>query len=265
MRRRHRARRRVRFIAVLSAVILGLGLLGYATFAGVQWRRDPLATPSSPAVDDPTGAAPPTVAAEAAGAVGPADSIQVPSTGTGRFQTAPGGSAPVGAGRVMRYLVVVEVGSGESPAAFASAVEVTLADRRSWISDRRWAFQRVSTGPSDFTVHLATPGTTVQMCDRFGLRTLGEVSCRVGRNVVINLKRWRLGVDWYSDALAEYRNMVVNHEVGHFLGHSHVRCPGAGKLAPVMQQQSFSLQGCTRNAWPYPDGKTYVTGPAATQ
>jgi hypothetical protein len=40
-----------------------------------------------------------------------------------------------------------------------------------------------------------------------------------GRNVVINLKRWLLGVPWYADALEDYRHMVVNHEVGHFLGH----------------------------------------------
>jgi Protein of unknown function (DUF3152) len=258
----------MRFTAVVSAVFFGLGLLGYAAGNRLNWPDALLAAPSSPAppINQPTPTPVPSVlAAKAVGtdAVGRAESIEVPSRGTGRFQTAPGGSTRVGVGRLLRYLVVAEIGSGESPAEFAAAVDATLADPRSWIADRRWAFQRVSTGPSDFTVHLATPGTTVQMCDRFGLRTLGEVSCRAGRNVVINLKRWRLGVDWYAGALSEYRDMVVNHEVGHFLGHSHVRCPATGRLAPVMQQQSFGLQGCARNPWPYPDGKTYVTGPAA--
>jgi Protein of unknown function (DUF3152) len=51
---------------------------------------------------------------------------------------------------------------------------------------------------------------------------------------------------------------VVNHEVGHWLGFGHSRCSGAGRLAPVMQQQSIGLEGCTFNPWPLPTERATI-------
>jgi hypothetical protein len=64
--------------------------------------------------------------------------------------------------------------------------------------------------------------------------------------------------------LAGYRQMVINHETGHFLGYNHMACPGKGKLAPVMQTQTIALNGCLPNSWPYPDRVHFVTGPPAS-
>ena len=70
---------------------------------------------------------------------------------------------------------------------------------------------------------------------------------------MINADRYLGGVGGYGAPLSVYRAYAVNHEVGHRLGKQHVSCPGGGQLAPVMQQQTISLQGCVANAWPYPD------------
>ena len=78
-------------------------------------------------------------------------------------------------------------------------------------------------------------------------------SCRVGRYVVINQERWKHASPAWNAAkgsLRGYRHMVVNHETGHWLGLGHAGCPGNGRPAPVMMQQSKGLDGCTFNPWP---------------
>ncbi len=190
-------------------------------------------------------------------------SPSIPASGPGTFTTAGGGSGTVGKGaRTLRYKVVVEKGLAQSATDVAGQVEEILADRRGWTADGRSGFKRVSTGTADFVVRLATPGTVDEICGRYGLRTRGEVNCSVGKDVVVNLKRWLLATPVYADDVDAYRALIINHEVGHFLGHGHVTCPGAGKPAPAMMQQIKGMRGCTPNVWPY-DGKgRLVTGPA---
>lgn len=171
---------------------------------------------------------------------------------TGRFALAPGGTAVVGAGgRIYRYRVEVEEGTGVDPVTFAAAVDQTLGDRRGWITADGISFQRVSDGTADFSIRLATPPTTDLLC--LPLDTEGQVSCGRNNMAVINLTRWQVGADPPKLALADYRNYVVTHEVGHLLGHPHVDCPGPGQPAPIMMQQTYSIGACAPNAWPLPD------------
>lgn len=184
----------------------------------------------------------------------------VPKRGSGSFTVAAGAGATVGAGKLLRYRVESENGSNEPPAVFAAAVDATLADPRGWTAAGEWSFRRVSSGPVDFVVRLATPDTVDRVCSAAGLDTAGYVSCRTGQFVMINLARWELAVPEYNGNIALYRNYVINHEVGHRLGHGHELCPGAGRPAPIMQQQTYGLKGCTQNGWPFINGH-YISGP----
>ncbi|KOA44089.1 hypothetical protein PG1528B_1408 [Bifidobacterium animalis subsp. lactis] len=85
----------------------------------------------------------------------------------------------------------------------------------------------------------------------------------MGDDVIVNRTRWDEAVDdWLAagGTLSRYRTMVVNHEVGHALGHldNETPCAGAGRPAPLMQEQSMFLDGCTVNPWPL-DSELWTT------
>ncbi len=189
----------------------------------------------------------------------PTASVPVPQNGPGTFAYA-GGTGPVlgTAGTLHRFRVAVENGTGQDPAAFATLAEQTLGDPRSWIAGGDVKFQLVpQTGPFDFTLYLATPGTSEKMCGQGGLHTDGFASCRLPGQVIINLARWLTAVPGYGAPLAAYQQFALNHEVGRELGKSNEACPGPGQLAPVMQNQTLGLKGCKANAWPYVAGSLY--------
>jgi hypothetical protein len=131
--------------------------------------------------------------------------------------------------------------------AFAATVVRVLNDARGWALDGRVRFVRVPSG-GDFTVWLAAASSMRS----FGPPCHPRYSCRRGRNVVINDDRWAGGSERWAGPLEEYRTMAVNHETGHWLGFGHASCPGSGRPAPVMMQQSKGTGDCAPNPWPLP-------------
>ncbi|MBM0226592.1 DUF3152 domain-containing protein [Micromonospora sp. ATA51] len=186
-----------------------------------------------------------------------------PTEASGSFAAADGRSPVRGyGGPLRRYRVAVEQGAGQDVDAFAATVDEVLGDRRSWIGSGELRVQRVAEeADADFTIYLATPATSERMCADGGLTTERYTSCRLPGRVIINLARWMESVPDYGAPLVVYRTYVINHEVGHEFGEVHQACPGPGEPAPVMQQQTYGLDGCVANAWPYVDGSRYSGEP----
>jgi hypothetical protein len=191
--------------------------------------------------------------------------VALPVRGEGEFAIASGSTPIMGTkGVLRRYQVAVEKGSSEDPSAFAKQVDATLGDARSWIGEHTIRLQRVSSGDPDFTVYLATRETAGRLCLRGGvnIESAGRpyTSCRTAGRAIINLDRWELAAPPYVASrtpLSVYRQYVINHEVGHELGHHHEDCPKAGGPAPVMVQQTLFLRGCKPYAWPLRNGKIF--------
>ncbi len=192
----------------------------------------------------------------------PSHHVDWDKPGTGRFSTAEASGSAVGHGRIRRYKVEVEQGTGVTAKSAAREIEAVLADPRGWTTNGHDGFQLVSSGPSDFEVKIASPDTVDAICGAAGLDTHGEVNCDVGSQVMVNLKRWETGSPEFSGPVGEYRALIINHEVGHRIGHGHEACPGPGKPAPAMMQQIYGLHGCEANAWPYDSHGHYLGGPS---
>jgi len=192
----------------------------------------------------------------------PAPRESPPHTGSGAFSTDLVGGPALGRGTDLRHFhVAVEKGIGLDLVPFAASVDTILGDPRSWIADGRLRLQRVGAAePADFTIYLASAGTSEQMCAEGGLDTDAYTSCQLSGQVIINADRWLGAVPEFEAPLAAYQAYAVNHEVGHQLGHQHEACPSPGAAAPVMQQQTLGMQGCLPNGWPYLGGRRQ-TGP----
>ncbi|MGA5000640.1 DUF3152 domain-containing protein [Streptomyces arboris] len=179
---------------------------------------------------------------------------------TGKFEAVPGLAKAPGKGQKYRYRIDVEKGLSLDAGLFAEAVQKTLNDDRSWAHNGAMTFERISSGSPDFVITLASPGTTGEWCAKSGLdTTIDNVSCDSASTdrVMINAYRWAQGSATFGPKkLLAYRQMLINHEVGHRLGYNHVSCRTPGALAPVMQQQTKSLDidgiKCKPNPWVHP-------------
>ncbi|MGE7386121.1 DUF3152 domain-containing protein [Streptomyces sp. NPDC004126] len=265
--RRAERRRRLRRTVLGSTALVALSgatyWLGHERGASTAARGGPspatgrAAAPAEHAAPPPSPS--PTASPTASPSTNPSPS---PTKAPGEFTASATAGRTQGEGRPRRWRVETENSSGVDPESAARDIEAILGDRRGWIRDPSYGFRLAGPGePVDFTVKIATPATTDRLCEVVTPELIGETNCQAHHTIVVNLKRWKEGSPKFRGSAAEYRALIINHEVGHELGRGHETCPRPGAPAPAMMQQIKGLQGCTSNAWPHTAGGTYLAGP----
>ncbi len=178
----------------------------------------------------------------------------MPRAGEGSFTVVDLPLGPtVRQGRDVTYSLEIEEGLEIDHTETAGLVQSVLHDERGWQTADGVRF--VPTGVEgiedvDIRIRLSTPDTTDELC--LPADTAGLYSCFNQGTAALNGARWINGTPSYDGELRAYRTHLINHEVGHGLGHGHPGCPGEGKPAPVMMQQSKGLDGCLARWWPVP-------------
>ena len=213
--------------------------------AGTRPAPSPASAASAPATvptttPAPTTATTPATTAAPVPATAPAPSAPTRVTTTTAAPTAPPAVVEI-AYRVERRV------ADDATAGFEAVVEATLSDPRGW---SRAGFHLVRRDDAPYLIVLAEGPEVDQLC--LPHDTYGEYSCQRSEVVALNAERWREATPKWTGDLATYRQMLVNHEVGHLLGQPHPRpqCPRPGQPAPLMAQQSTELDGCLPNPWP---------------
>ncbi|GAB3827672.1 DUF3152 domain-containing protein [Kribbella italica] len=212
---------------------------------------DPTATEGAPAESKPGKGGPQTPAKPAE------PPITYPEQGSVSYSVLPGAPETIGTeGRLLTFEIDIEDGiKGIDRTELARFVRTTYGAPQGWTAGGKWRFRQVGPGQDPgFKLMFVTPATRDILC---GGGCDHYTSCRIGQRVVLNIARWVNGVPNYGASLTEYRKYMLNHETGHRLGEAHELCPGPGRPAPVMQQQTLGLHGCTPYAWPYQDGRRY--------
>ena len=97
--------------------------------------------------------------------------------------------------RVLTYSVATRGTVGADGTGFAAAVAAVYADPRGWLRSHR-RFAQVATG-GDFTVVLAQ----ASLVPSYSRSCSALYSCRVGRNVILNVDRWRSGARAFPGSL----------------------------------------------------------------
>ena len=210
--------------------------------------------------------------------------LVIPTVGTGEFIVATGVDEPDTTAPVHWVRVEIEEGLPLTPEALAVYVMSVINDERGWGARGRMVFARTD-GAAEYRIIFATPETASKLCERPheaaedrieppGMNveptpspSVGasaspsldpsppspvEPSCATQGMIVIDTYRWADGIRSFEEDRVAARIYLLNHFLGHALGHPDAVCTEEGERASVMVDHEFDISPCLPGQWPNP-------------
>ena len=149
--------------------------------------------------------------------------------------------------KIIRYKVVIDPDVIKEyniriPVQIGYYIGMYLNDPDGW-SKHGYFFEPVET-TENVLIRVSSPGTIKSVCGLPSNLSCAELG---GRFMYLNAVRWFNGASASKLSLANYRQYMVSHEIGHILGFEHEKCPCKNCPAPIMMQQTKGIGECKPN------------------
>lgn len=122
-------------------------------------------------------------------------------------------------------------------------IMVYLNSPDGWSQDG-YHFEPAEKYKANVLIRLSLSKTITRIC---GVSPMLSCATLGGRDMYLCAERWFHGAPKSGLKLEDYRQYMVSHEMGHILGKEHEKCPGKGKPAPIMLQQTMGIGECIPN------------------
>lgn len=143
--------------------------------------------------------------------------------------------------KIVKYTIRVDPDLSNRPSVFIKHVRDIL-EKTGWVKVIKGLHFVYTDIKPDLLIRLSSQNTIKKTCPSIG----NGLSCFDGytNNILINEYNWTHGV---KQPIKTYRQYVILHEVGHFLGLDHLKCECNNCPAPIMMQQTLGIGKCSKN------------------
>jgi hypothetical protein len=140
------------------------------------------------------------------------------------------------------YSYCDSAGSTAETEVLSSSAASAFSDSSSWAMGGRLKFVPVKSN-CNFSISLVDSNAM----SRLNSACSGQSSCQSGNAIELNLSNWLAAPVTWTTGIDSYRQQMIDHEVGHWLGFNHASCTLKSSPVPILENPTVVLDGCSPN------------------
>jgi hypothetical protein len=124
----------------------------------------------------------------------------------------------------------------------SDSVASTLTDSTGWSLGGRLRF-----APVQNNCNLSIRLVRATQMSSLSATCSGQSTCRLGNQIELNLSNWMVPPTTWTQGTGSYRQQMIEHEIGHWLGFDHGSCTLKSSAVPILESPTVILNGCSPN------------------